>query len=614
MTLRTKTVVIIGATLLSLIVALYAFSQLIFLNSFIRLEEDIVDRNVQRALNALNDEVAAIHATDREWAHWTDSYLFVEDLNDNYREGNTHDGIFYTYSLNVMLYINTAGEITFGRAFDLVNGQEMPIPDSLMPYLELDGVLLNHTDASGELLTDGVSGILMLPEGPMLIASTPILTTEKEGPTRGSLVWGRYLDAREIAVLADKTRLSLTTGSFADAELPTDFQIARNALAEMPESFINPLDAQNIAGYVMLNDLYGDPALIVRVDMPRDIYAQGQASVFYFILSLLFAGVIFAGATVVLLERNVLSRLAYLNATVSNIRISTDLSTRLTMSGKDELSNLATAINQMLEALSLAHDKLEQARDQALDALRLKAQILANVSHDARTPLNVITLRVEMLQRGLYGPIPDQQSELLDTILVSARQLLFFINNLLDQAQLEAGKVILDRVEFAPSDLLTDVKIAMLPLAIRKELKLETEMNDNLPPSLRGDPQRLNQIVSNLVVNAIKFTEQGMVKVRLCRPDHSHWAIEVSDTGPGIPQEAQERIFEAFWQVDGSTTRKVSRGVGLGLSIVQQLTALMEGQVSVRSELGLGSTFIVTLPIEAAQGEYVNGQAVRINR
>jgi signal transduction histidine kinase len=168
-------------------------------------------------------------------------------------------------------------------------------------------------------------------------------------------------------------------------------------------------------------------------------------------------------------------------------------------------------------------------------------------------------------------------------------------------------------VDFAPSDLLTDVQIAMLPLAIRKELKLVTEMSGDLPSKLCGDPQRLNQIVSNLVVNAIKFTNQGSVRVGFTRPDQTHWAIQVSDTGPGIPPEAQERIFEAFWQVDGSTTRKVSRGVGLGLSIVQQLTALMEGQVSVRSELGTGSTFTVTLPIVGSQGEYVNGQAVRIN-
>jgi signal transduction histidine kinase len=250
------------------------------------------------------------------------------------------------------------------------------------------------------------------------------------------------------------------------------------------------------------------------------------------------------------------------------------------------------------EALLRASQNLEQARDQALEALNLKARILANVSHDSRTPLTVITLRVEMLQRGLYGILTEQQNEMLDTILVSARQLLFFINNLLDQAQLEASKVTLDRVEFTPADFLTEIDISMLPLATRKGLKLTTEVDANLPQKLLGDPHRLNQIVSNLVVNAIKFTDQGMVKVRLCRPDDNHWALQVSDTGPGIAPEAQSRIFEAFWQVDGSVTREVASGVGLGLSIVKQLTALMDGQVAVQSESGSGSTFTVTLPIE----------------
>ncbi len=614
MTLRRKTLLIIGVTLISLIVALYVFSQVIFLNSFVQLEQDSVRRNVQRALNALNDEVARIHATDRDWAHWTDAYNFVEDLNDNFREGNTHDGIFMTYGINVMLFVNTAGEIAFGRAFDLVNNQEVPISESLKQHLTLDGILLNHTDQNGQLNADGISGILLLPEGPMLIASTPLLTTEVEGPSHGSLIWGRYLDAQEIGNLADKTRLSLSIHSYNDAQWPVDFRDARESLANRSSDFIKPLDAGSIAGYVLLTDLEGNSALIFRVEMPRDIYAQGQASISYFILSLLLVGVIFAVATIILLERAVLSRLAYLNESVSNIRISTDLSTRISMAGGDELSNLATSINAMLEALSQAHDKLEQTRDQALEALKLKAQILANVSHDARTPLNVITLRVEMLQRGLYGPLSDEQNQLLDTILVNARQLLFFINNLLDQAQLEAGRVTLDKTEFSPTELLSDVELSMTPLASRKGLKLTTELSTDVPRELMGDPNRLNQIISNLVVNAIKFTDQGGVKVRLCRPDADHWALQVSDTGPGISAEAQDRIFEAFWQVDGSSTRKVTRGVGLGLSIVKQLTALMDGQVTVQSEVGSGSTFTVTLPIELVQGEDVNGQAVRFNR
>src|SRR5262245_7273619 len=113
MSLRVKTLTIIGITLVSLIVAVYAASQIILLNSYARLEEQNVDQNVNRALIALNDEIAVIHATNADWGHWTDSYNFVEDLNDNYREGNTHDGIFMSYGLNVMLYVNTAGEIAF---------------------------------------------------------------------------------------------------------------------------------------------------------------------------------------------------------------------------------------------------------------------------------------------------------------------------------------------------------------------------------------------------------------------------------------------------------------------------------------------------------------------
>ncbi|MBC7947882.1 MAG: HAMP domain-containing protein, partial [Chitinophagaceae bacterium] len=523
MSLRKKTLVIIGTTLVSLIIALYLFSQLIFLNSFNQVEENTVRRNTTRALNALNDEISAIHGTDREWAHWTDSYNFIEDLNDNYREGNTHDGIFYTYSLNVMLYINTKGEIVFGRAFDLAAGQEVPIPNSLMNHLQTDSILLNHSDKEiGELNIDGISGILMLPEGPMIVASTPILTNEKTGPTRGSLVWGRYLNDQEIQELADKTRLSLAVQPIEAAYLSPDFVEAKSNLLTGPAEYIRSQNDELIAGYELLQDIYGNPALILRIELPREIYAQGQASISYFIISLLIAGLIFAGATLILLERIVLSRLEQLNASVGNIGISTDLSKRIEITGTDEISSLATAINIMLEALSQAHHKLEQARDQAIEALQVKAQILANVSHDARTPLSIIMLRSEMLQRGIHGSLTEHQNKQLDTILISARQLLFFINNLLDQSQLDAGKVILEKVPFSISDLLAEVELSMSPLASRKGLQFVAQIDQDLPQTLLGDPNRLNQVVSNLVVNAIKFTDIGSIKVRARLVDKEH--------------------------------------------------------------------------------------------
>jgi signal transduction histidine kinase len=211
-----------------------------------------------------------------------------------------------------------------------------------------------------------------------------------------------------------------------------------------------------------------------------------------------------------------------------------------------------------------------------------------------------------MLLNGMHGPITEKQREILDTITLSANQLLYFINNLLDKAQLESGKMTLLPVEFSPSNVLSEVEVTVQPLIENKNLKIKSEITEDVPARLIADPNRLIQILSNLVGNAIKFTNEGEIRMRLFCPDETHWALQVSDTGSGIPKDAQAHIFDAFWQVDGSTTRKVNRGVGLGLSIVSQLTNLMNGKIIVESEEGHGSTFTVILPMELPQGKPVN--------
>jgi two-component system, sensor histidine kinase len=237
------------------------------------------------------------------------------------------------------------------------------------------------------------------------------------------------------------------------------------------------------------------------------------------------------------------------------------------------------------------------ARDEAVEALAFKAQILANVSHEARTPLSVISLQTEMLQRTIFGPLTDRQKDALRTILNATRQLTLFINALLDEGELSTGNLKLREVTFQPADLLKHITDIMQPVAARKSLRFESMLGADMPETLTGDPDRLSHVIYNLVDNAIKFTEQGTVRLSMNRSDKNYWVIEVSDTGIGIPPDDQKRIFEAFWQVDGSTTRRVTHGVGLGLSIVKQITEKMGGQVIVTSEAGAGSTFTVVLPI-----------------
>jgi signal transduction histidine kinase len=236
------------------------------------------------------------------------------------------------------------------------------------------------------------------------------------------------------------------------------------------------------------------------------------------------------------------------------------------------------------------------ARDEALEADRLKTEFLAHVSHELRTPLSAIMGFSEMLEMGMYGEVSDKQSEVASKIAESSRYLDSIVNDLLDQAQLAAGRFKMKEAEFQPSELMQTVLDKMLVLAERKYLNLTVRVSPELPRTLMGDKVRLEQILLNLVSNAIKFTDLGSVQVRLFRYDLNLWAMEVSDTGRGITQQAQAYIFEPFRQVDGSQTR-AQRGTGLGLAIVKQLATLMNGHIELKSQVGSGSRFTVFLPL-----------------
>ncbi|GAB4441629.1 MAG: hypothetical protein Kow00120_10220 [Anaerolineae bacterium] len=231
---------------------------------------------------------------------------------------------------------------------------------------------------------------------------------------------------------------------------------------------------------------------------------------------------------------------------------------------------------------------------------RMKSAFVSMASHELRTPLSAILGYADMLRESVYGPLTGDQRGATDRIIANSRRMLGLVNNLLDQAQIEAGRLSLHVSEFAPAELIDNVQAVMGVLAENKGLTFTCAIAGDVPATLHGDPQRLEQILINLAGNAIKFTEKGSVHVSVYRPDADHWALEVTDTGPGIPDEAQSYIFDAFRQVGDPVTRKHS-GSGLGLSIVKQITTLMGGDITVKSALGEGSTFRIVLPLTPPQ-------------
>jgi len=227
---------------------------------------------------------------------------------------------------------------------------------------------------------------------------------------------------------------------------------------------------------------------------------------------------------------------------------------------------------------------------------KLKSTFVAIVSHELRTPLNAILGYAEMFKEAVYGPMNDKQVNMAERIMKNTQRLLGLINDLLDQAQMEAGKLTIHIAPLRPADLLDTLHGLMDKTALDKRLRLTSEIDDDLPEILNGDAARLQQILVNLVTNSIKFTDQGEVRVRLLRTDDAKWGIEVEDTGRGIPANEVPYIFDTFRQVEGATTR-VHGGFGLGLAIVKQLVTLMSGDIIAESKVDFGTKFIITLPL-----------------
>lgn len=748
--IRMKIIITIATVTAVFVAVFFYLSNRYVFQNYQELERGIVISDVAEINGFIGHLIDNLHSRLTDWANWDDTYNFVGNKNDEYIKSNLTDSSTISLGVNSMIFLNRSGDIVYSKLFDLNNRNNLSTT-SLNEYITKNIKTFLLTEP-GQLF----HGIIKIKEGNIFLVAEPILTSEKQGPAVGTLIFGKLIDPSFTQYLSDLSKKKIDVYNYISPDLPSDLLLAKKNLSKNNNVYVSVLSDNLIAGYFLLFDIKNNPVNIIKLTIPRDIFVEGTNTANIFLIFLLIATFIFGLVIYMFIEFTLIRRMYKINDEIFSISNTVDVFRRLKVGIHDEIGQIETSINTMLDRLFSAQSKeresiekekiaTEQLKEQMTelqdsksaiinlledienekkmieDTVKIRTKelsdeksrlgaslnslsfgliimsmdgriILSNpillkilditkdpsnaeelsglfksynfaktykecidtqetieikeivyynkflkiflapvvninkiidyvviiediteakvadiskdeffavASHELRTPLTAIRGNADMILDIYKDKLPDNDvKEMLTDIDLASVRLINLVNNFLEVSRLEQGKFETKMEEFDISDTIDKVLRDLTKAAEDKKLKLEYSKPGIELPKVFADKNHVEEILVNIIGNAIKYTNNGKVTI-YTEPEDKNMIIKVVDTGVGINEKNQNLLFRKFQQAnDKVLIRSDSNSTGLGLYISKLLLQSMGGEIRLEeSEPNFGSTFVFTLQL-----------------
>ena len=582
------------ASLLTVVYALFVVTtdlvqRAIIMPSFERVEREEAITDIHRAKDAIRNELNHLSLFLGDWSAWDDTRDYVDGKENQYEAKNLIPSTFVTNRLNLLWIGDNDGRKVWSGAYEVPSMKEVTLAEFARGRIDRSNPLLQHRDP-GSL----VSGLMLTEQGPLLVCSRPVVSSNNEGPIRGTMVMGRFLNDKLIQSLAIQTQVAFTAWPIPGESVPPAEKSAISQCEANGGQALRIESNQQLNAYTTIPDLLGRPVLLLKAELSRDITLRGRVAMGFAAISHVFAGAIIILLVWTTFQRLVVRRVTALTDYALSLGQGAECPSRPDVASKDEIGTLAREFCATVA-------RLDERNQQLLQMQKMEAvgQLANGLAHDFNNLLTVILGCAARLKKA--DGTPSDLVETVSTLEEATKQGQTMTQSLLTfchRVPIEKHPVDLRAATRGATRLLRHV----LPASVR----LTVSADGDRPLWVNGNTTHLQQVLLNLVINARDAMAEGgdlSIAVTELGPDgrsatgragHADlgWAcVTVTDNGDGIPPDVLPQIFDPFF-----TTKPRGHGTGLGLAIVHGIVEDHNGRVEVKSEIGKGSSFSILLP------------------